>query len=588
MSFSILNFFVWLGIFTVIVVSVFLFQYRKLRASLLNREREMARRMYQLSILRELGERIGYSLKIEQIVEIIAGSLRRLLDYSTVAYMLVSRTPEGEARITFNINLEKPVHKKFIAAVKEKMLESLNVLIGKHYTADDVEESISGTITDPTSREEIGSFFNVPIVIGGSPVGLLNIATPEKGRYKSQEVDILYTIMNQASDAVTKLQHVLEVEKGKLNSMVASMADGVLMIDNQKQLSVINPMAKQMLGLQKDDVTIFDVLDALANKFDLRTKLEESISQDKLVVAPAVTLGNFIFQILISPVKDKSNNFLGAVVLLHDITKEKELEKMREDFTNMMVHELRSPLTGIKSIAGLLKKEQVRKDEKKYLEFVDLVATNAQDMLSLVNDLLDVAKLESGKFQLIKKPSDITQIITQRVESFGPLAGQANLTLSSQIDEAVPKSLEFDEHKIVQVLNNFISNAIKFTRAGGKILVTAFVLPKGKDLARQVVEKKLVWPGLKSGLVADQDWLVVGVTDTGEGIAPDQIPKLFNKFVQLESSAHSEKKGTGLGLVISKGIIEAHKGKIGVFSEVGEGTTFYFTLPLSSAPKPQS
>lgn len=570
-----------LGIFTAVVVTVFLFEFRKVQVNLLKREKEMNQRMYQLSILRELGERIGYSLKIDQIVEIIAGSLRRLLDYSTVSYILVTPKPDGTRKIEYNINLEKPVNKKFIDDNKKVMLKSLNILLGKDFQVDDLEETISGTITDPTSIESVGSFFNVPIVIGDSPVGLLNISSNQKNRYKKEEVEILYTIMNQASDAVTKLQHVLNVEKGKLNSMVASMADGVLMIDNQKQLSVINTAAKLMLGFSGENVTIFEVLDALATTFDLRNKLQDSMREDRLVISPAVTLNNHFFQILISPVKDKDKNFLGSVVLFHDITKEKEVEKMREDFTNMMVHELRSPLTGIKGIASLLESDRVKQDEKKFSEFVNLIVTNTKDMLGLVNDLLDVAKLESGKFQLIKKATPIRSVIDTRIGSFKALADEGSLELVSHVDEKVPENLEFDEHKISQVLNNFLSNSIKFTNAGGKITICAFLLPRGIDLARTVVEQKLVWPGIKQGISFQDNYLVVAVTDTGEGIPADKIDKLFNKFVQLENTAKSGKKGTGLGLVVSKGVVEAHNGVIGVFSEAGEGTTFYFTLPIN-------
>src|SRR3989344_8535875 len=177
MSLSEVNIFLVLGIFTVIVVTIFLFEYHRLRQNLLRREREMDRRMYQLSILRELGERIGYSLKIDKIVEIIAGSLNRLLDYSTIAYMILTPTPDGKAQVRFNIHLETPVSKKFIEDVRSKMLLSLNALANKQFVEDTVEEEISGTITDHTSAVPVGSFFNVPITIGGSVVGVLNIAS---------------------------------------------------------------------------------------------------------------------------------------------------------------------------------------------------------------------------------------------------------------------------------------------------------------------------------------------------------------------------------------------------------------------------
>ena len=351
------------------------------------------------------------------------------------------------------------------------------------------------------------------------------------------------------------------------------------MIDNTKQLSIINPAAKQMLGLASERVTIFDVLDVVANEFDLRTRLEESLRRDEVIIVPPISLNNHFLQVLISPVKESEKSFLGAVVLFHDMTKEKEVEKMREDFTNMMVHELRSPLTGIKSIAGLLSGDKVKNDNQKYTEFVRLISTNAEDMLRLVNDLLDVAKLESGKFQIIKKSGDLGKIIADRISSYRPLADQSHLTFKDAIDKQLPQQLEFDEHKITQVLNNFLSNAIKFTSAGGTITLSAFPLEANKDLAQAVVEHQLIWPGVQKGITFPGSTVVCAVTDTGTGISQDNISKLFNKFVQLENAARSEKKGTGLGLVIAKGIIEAHGGTIGVFSEVSEGSTFYFSLP---------
>lgn len=584
MAFTLVNFLTLLGVFTVVVVTIFLFEFHRIRNNLDKREHEMSQRMYELSILRELGERIGYSLKIEKIVEIIAGSLRRLLDYSTVSYMIMTTTPEGKERISFSVNVEEQVSKHYIQEIKDKMLNALKTMLNRDFDEYQIDETISGTITDPASSTPVGSYFNVPIIIAGTPVGIMNIASQTPKKFGEQETQILYTIMNQASEAVSKLQHVLEVEKGKLNAMVASMADGVLMIDKQKQLVVINPAARAMLGLSKDQaVNIFDVLDAVAYQFDLRTKLEESISKNQVIVLPPIVISKRYLQVLISPVKDRDKSFIGAVVLFHDVTKEKQVEQMREDFTNMMVHELRSPLTGIRSIAGLLTSDSVKNDQKKYTEFVQLISGNSEDMLSLVNDLLDVAKIESGKFQILKKSSSIRQVAEARVASFAALAQQNDLTLTSSLAQDLPESMEFDEHKIAQVLNNFISNAIKFTGAGGKIMVSAFPLPANRDVSEAVVERKFTWPGLSKGTSFSDQRVVVAVTDTGTGIPADHLDKLFNKFVQLENAAKSEKKGSGLGLVISKGIVESHGASIGVFSEPGEGSTFYFAIPIVSS-----
>ena len=571
------------AIFSGVVLIIFWIEYRRVRKRLFNREKQIKRRMYELSILRELGERIGYSLNVQKIVDIISGSLGKLLPYSIVAYMI----PQEEGRLVFHVYLAEPISKKFISDVKSRMLKAISTLFGKEYLEEDVDESISGTVTDPTSKEEIRSFFNIPIEINQKPAGILTVAATKPNLYKtSEEVEILYTIMNQASEAVSKLETVLEIEKGKLNSMVSSMADGGLMGDQHNRVLVINPKTVEMLGVKSKDPTIFDVLDAVADRFDLRTKMEESLKKEQIIVEDNIQLNNRFLQILISPVKDRKGEPLGTVVLFHDVTHEKEVEKMRDDFTSMMVHELRSPLTGIRSIATLLKNEQIKNEKQKYEEFIRLISTNSNSMLDLVNDLLDVAKLESGKFEVFKKPTDLRQLIKLRVESLASLAAEGNLVLEQKVLPEIPAVMNLDENKIGQVLNNLLSNSIKFTPAGGRIMVSAMICGKYQDMVQTAQTKEITWQGLRHGVICPVDAVVVTVSDTGYGMSQADMTKLFNKFQQLAASAKSEKKGTGLGLVIVKGIVEAHGGQVGVFSEEGKGTTFYFSLPLGETPKP--
>jgi PAS domain S-box-containing protein len=564
-----------LAIYTVIVVVFIWWENRKMRQSLMKKELEMQRRMYEVSILKELGERIGYSLNVQKIVDVITGSLRRLLPYSTVSYMLLG----DEGRMIFHCVLEESVNKKFVDDVRMRMVESFSALLSREIKIEELDESISGTVTDETNKSLVKSFFNIPVVINNQPVGILNVSSTQEGLYKEDEITILYTIMNQASTAVSKLENILSQEKGKLNSMVESMADGVFMVDVRNRLLVINPAAKDMLGIDKDQPNMFDVLDALASRIDIRTKIEDSLRQNKLIVEEKFALNDKVLRVLISPVKDAEDKPLGAVVLFHDVTKESAIEKMREDFTSMMVHELRSPLTGIRSIANLLREDKIKNEQKKYQDFIDLIVTNSASMLDLVNDLLDVAKLEAGKFQIMKKDTDPSKLLKQRAESFGALAADNQLKLEVVQDPNLP-SVPMDESKVGQVLNNLLSNAIKFTKAGGKIVISGFVLNKGEELMQKASKLGMIWPGVKEDIKFNQNLLIMAVTDTGMGIPEGEMDKLFNKFTQLEQSVGSEKKGTGLGLVISKGVVEAHGGKIGVFSELEKGTTFYFTIPL--------
>jgi two-component system, NtrC family, sensor histidine kinase KinB len=564
-----------LAIYTVIVFIFVWIENARMRRNLKSKEHEMQRRMYEVAILKELGERIGYSLNVQKIVDVVTSSLRKLLSYSTVSYLILGE----EGKVIFHCIVEESVNRKFIDDVENQMIMSLTTLTGREIKIENVDDSISGTITDETNKKGIKSFFNIPVVINEQPVGLLNVSSTMDGLYKEEEMTLLYTIMHQASTAVSKLENILNQEKGKLNSMVESMADGVLMVDIRNRLLVINPNAKQMLGITKPQPTILDVLDKLSSKMDLRTKIEESMRTDKLTVEEQLKLTEKVLRVLISPVKDAQNEPLGAVVLFHDITQEKAIEKMRDDFTSMMVHELRSPLTGIRSIANLLREDKIKNEQKKYQEFIELIVSNSASMLDLVNDLLDVAKLEAGKFQLLKRDTNLTDLINMRIQSFASLAAENHVVLESKIDPELPKTFLLDENKISQVLNNFLSNAIKFTEHG-KIIVSAFTVKKDDDFEKKVTNLGMIWPGLRN-LTFDKDQLVIAVTDTGMGIPEDQLKHLFNKFTQLEQSAISEKKGTGLGLVITKGIIEAHGGRVEVFSEAGKGSTFLGHIPLN-------
>lgn len=546
------------------------------RGEFASKEKELLHKIQEISVLRELSERIGYSLNIQKIVEIITGSLGKLLSYSSVSYMILDH--EG---VRFHCHLEEPVSETYVREIRRKMIRSIAALSGKDIPEDKVETALSGAILDETVRSPVGSFFNGPLVIDGKTVGMLNVASMKLGNYTEEEMTILFTITKQVADAFSKLQLLLEAEKGKLSAMVSSMIDGVVMVDRDLRITVANPATRRMLGLgqAQDEVTIFDLMKALAGSLDLREKLIEAIKLEKIVEIPELLVhGTSFFQTFISPVRERGE-VIGAVILFHDITKEKELENLREDFTSMMVHELRSPLSGIKSVASLLTDTGMLAKQEEYREFIGLIASNTQQMLDLVNDLLDVAKLESGKFLVVKETGDFAKLLSERVSTFGPGAREKGITLEVNIPEDLPR-LSFDARRIVQVVNNFLANAIKFTPRGGKVRLAAFRYRLGDDMRATAQSRGLLRvPSLTD---ASGEIMLVVVEDTGQGIPSGELPKLFSKFQQLSTARQVKEKGTGLGLVIAKGIVEAHGGHVGVSSVEGKGATFWFTLPLAS------
>lgn len=565
------------------IVTVFIgvFSYlrnKKFRIDLEKREEDTKRRMYELSILKELGDRIGYSLNVQNIIDIITGSLHQFIEYSVVSYMFLE--PE---KIIFKVHLEKQVSRKFIDNIKNRMVESLSALLNIDFQKIKIEEVLSGFILSEDIEKPVESFFNIPLVIAGEVVGVLTIADTKNGLYKEEEMTILYKITQQASQAVTKLQEVVKTEQAKLSAMVSSMTEGVVMTDPEHRILVVNPAAQKAIGSEsKKDISIFDFIDKLSGKFDFRGKIEESIKLDKVFVSEEVLLDDRFFQIIVSPVKSKvssQNNILGCVTIFRDITEEKEVERMKEDFTSMIVHELRTPLDGIKKVMDGIRKSKIKKEKQP--QYFQMVYHSSSDMLELINNLLDVAKIEAGKFQIFKQPSSIREVIDNRLLFFQTSAKDAKLKIVSEIADNVPEKVDFDQHTISQVLSNLLSNATKFSKEGGKIVVRVILHKKGQDIKIEGESLNTQWflKNSKVDFKDIEDSLFVAVTDNGVGISPANLNQLFVKFSQIKN-IFTQKGGTGLGLAIIKSIIESHGGMVGVESVEGQGSTFYFTIPV--------
>jgi signal transduction histidine kinase len=446
---------------------------------------------------------------------------------------------------------------------------------------------LSGAILLEEVDEPVSSFFNIPLVIGDKVVGVLTVADTKSGLYKEEEMTILYKLIQQASKAVTRLQQVVKTEQEKVSAMVESMEDGVVMTDQDYRILVINPAAKRVIGLEsKAEITIFDFIDNLGGKMDMRGRLEESVKLKKTFTSERFEIGGKYFQAFVFPVKTamslNADDVLGGVVIFHDVSHEMELERVREDFTSMIVHELRTPLSGIQKTSELLKRP-VKKNATEQKAYVDLIYQSSSGMLDMVNDILDAAKLQAGKFEVNKEKADITDVIKNRIAFFNVSASERQIKLATILSGDVPTAVPLDIQRIKQVLNNLISNALKFSPEKGTITIGAFLHAEGGSVTEEAKKAKLAFPETlpEEVLKGVARSLIVTVSDVGPGLTGEQMAQLFNKFKQINNATFVSKiKGTGLGLAIAKGIVESHGGSIGVTSKVGVGSTFYFVLPF--------
>ncbi|MCL5008918.1 MAG: ATP-binding protein [Patescibacteria group bacterium] len=542
--------------FLAIVVTVYIISSMRERSFLKSRadqSLELQQKVYQAQVFQEINERIGYSLDTNKIVEIITSSLGNLLAYDTVSYMMM----EEGGKAVFKCHVENSVSHAFVEEVKEKIFLAYSVIEDQEVKPKKIDESITGNILDDNSGFRIGSYFNLPVVISGKLIGIINVASREANQYGEDQTTILYNITNQAATAVSKLQALLESEKGKLSGILYALTDGVFTVDLQHRLILSNPAVKTILEIVSEKVlTSFDIVDALAGKVDLRTKIDQALTEDKPVFVPDVVLRDKALEVTVTPVKNDAGEKIGAAVVLHDITTEKALEKLRQEFTAMMVHELRAPLTAVRwsseSLLRNLSAAQAATEPDKIKDTVITIEHASNNMLELVNDLLDVAKIEAGKFELNVQEYDLIAVIKEQIKTFQSQAEMKHLEIGLTSPDSY--RMHFDKVRIGQVMGNLISNSIKYTDAG-RIEV---------NVSADMEHKQMI----------------VAIKDTGVGISRDDLPQLFSKFKQLKSY-DSSRKGTGLGLVVSKGIVEAHGGKIWAES-AGEnlGSTFYFSIPL--------
>jgi signal transduction histidine kinase len=257
-----------------------------------------------------------------------------------------------------------------------------------------------------------------------------------------------------------------------------------------------------------------------------------------------------------TPVRN-ADSFLGRLFVFRDVTHEREVDRMKTEFVSLASHELRTPLTAIKGFTEMVLDGDAGEINGEVAEYLGIVDSNAERLMALVNDLLDLSRIESGRIQLKSEPVDLDAVVRDVVITMQQKIQEKGQTLEVRVDPAAVDAVG-DRDKLVQVLTNYVSNAHKYTQEGGAIRL---------DVTRR------------------GDHAYVAVADNGHGIAPEDQQRLFTRFYRVDNAMTKEVGGTGLGLSIVKQLIELQGGQVGLQSALGEGSTFWFTVPLQQRDK---
>ncbi len=347
----------------------------------------------------------------------------------------------------------------------------------------------------------------------------------------------------------------LMAEKNRTLTIVKNITDPLIVLDQNFRILLINAAGEEIFGIDESQVRNRHFLEAVKNGelFDHIAGVFGYGDELKQKVIPINARdSDYFFNVIAKAVKESDSAVNSIVVLFQNITQIKQMERMKTDFIATVSHEFKTPLTSMLMGVSLLMEEKIGSLNPKQLNTVRTIKEDGDTLVNLVNDLLEMAKIESGKSIFKKKNCSIRELIMNSMNKFAEHTNVRQVHLYFEGDADLP-GVKADPDKILWVLNNLIGNALKNTGANDEITITAAV---------------------------KYDKMCIAVKDTGKGIPPEYLDKLFDRFVQVKGD-DLEVRGSGLGLAIAKEIVEAHGGEIWCESELDAGSVFTFTLPLS-------
>ncbi|AOM82764.1 ATP-binding protein [Salisediminibacterium beveridgei] len=367
----------------------------------------------------------------------------------------------------------------------------------------------------------------------------------------NDEIGLLGIAFNRMARALNTNLNALNQEKEQLSRILSSMADGVITLDRDGGVMVTNPPANEFIGAWLYDQG-YDIEESGQLPEELEKLFEKVVSQEKEQMGEVDVQGRS-WVILMTPLYDQ-NHVRGAVAVMRDMTEERLHDKLRKDFIANVSHELRTPISMLQGYSEAIIDDVAGSDEEKK-ELAQIIYDESLRMGRLVNELLDLARIEAGHIQLNIESVNMTEFSERIFRKFTGVAKENDVDLISEI-AASDAEAYVDPDRIEQVMTNLVDNAIRYTSVNGSVTIRLEELINGFKLE---------------------------IEDSGAGIPEEDLPFVFERFYKADKARTRGRAGTGLGLAIVKNIVEAHKGRVSAHSKIGEGTTFSVFLPFGEA-----
>lgn len=518
------------------------------RARLYSAER---RRSQESSTLLAIAQALSSTLDLTEVLDLVACSTAQACPANRCSILLLSQDKKELMPIMSQLASGK-ADRELWATFGEGYAEAVDEF---PILQEAIKERKPVILDGPTGSAipkkwiepfDIVSLLIVPLISKDEVIGLMALDHVEEGqRFTDEQVNLAITISTHAAMAIenARLHTAIAEERAKLEAIISGTTDAVIVTDAQNRVLLMNQAAQRAFDVETVPEVGTPLEKVLSNERLLALFAQPEAKGEALPEEIPLSDGRTLYASL-TPVAE-----VGRIAVMQDITYLKELDNMKSDFVATVSHDLRSPVASISGFATLL--PEVGELNEPQQDFVESIRLSAAKMMTLIDNLLDLGKIEA-RVGMEMKPCQLATVINEAAESLKEQAGAKEIVFQLDLPPELPL-VQGSQVRLDQAVSNLVSNAIKFTPEGGKISVSARE-EKGE--------------------------VVVEIKDTGIGIAPEDQVHLFEKFYRVESEETSSIEGTGLGLAIVKSIVEGHGGRVWVKSQLGQGSTFAFSLPL--------
>ncbi len=534
---------------------------------------ELDRRLQEIHLLSKVIRLTAYATDTVEVLTQVCTELAQYLGCPQAAFALIN-----EERTSATVIAEYIVSDRFSAMGEEIPLKnnpSMDYIL-KNKSPLVVEQAQEHPLLEPIhdlmKRRGVESLLIFPILVKDQVVGTVGLDFLEPETFKPDEIALVTRVAEQVGNALERLWAAEEIinQKHYYQALVETSPVAIVTLDLNHRIVDCNPAFEALFGYAKSNV-IGEALDTLIvpeHQREEASRYTQEVDSGKNIRGVTTRQredGSLVdVEIFGTPVIVNGKK-IGLFALYHDVSELMQAKRDAEDaartksqFMANMSHEIRTPMNAVIGMTSLLLDTPLNAEQR---EYVHTIRRSGDNLLEIINDILDFSKIEAGKLNLERQPFNLRQCVEDALDLVAPNAAEKNLELASLVEKGVPLAIYGDITRVRQILVNLLNNAVKFTEEGEVVL---------RLDAEKIDEKNTK--------------LTFSVRDTGIGISPELQDRLFQSFSQVDASTTRKYGGTGLGLAISKQLVEMMGGEIGVESEVGQGSTFFFSFPAEVAP----